>query len=83
MSVYEAVRLPRTKRAQITSRQAGEVYEMQGEAFAGLTYDEGLPVVKSKLEHRMKWVWGGDIDGEYEKLVKERGMREDGGGGGA
>jgi salicylate hydroxylase len=68
--VYQDVRLPRAQKAQITSRQAGDVYEMQGEDFKGLSYDECLPIVADKLKHRMKWVWGGDIDAEYEKVVQ-------------
>ncbi len=67
--VYQDVRLPRAQKAQITSRQAGDVYEMQGPDFAGLTYDQCLPIVKEKLQHRMRWVWGGDIDAEYEAVV--------------
>ena len=70
MQVYQNVRLPRAQKAQITSRQAGDVYEMQGKEFQGLSYDECLPIVADKLQHRMKWVWGGDIDAEYDTAVK-------------
>jgi salicylate hydroxylase len=73
--VYQKVRLPRTQKAQITSRQAGDVYEMQGPDFQGLSYDECLPIVEEKLKHRMKWVWGGDIDAEYERVVRESNLR--------
>jgi salicylate hydroxylase len=69
------VRLPRTQKAQATSRQAGEVYEMQGELFKGKTYEEGLPIVREKMQSRMKWVWGGDIDAEYEKAATAAGLR--------
>lgn len=74
--MYQKVRLPRAQKAQITSRQAGDVYEMQGEDFKGLEYDECIPIVAEKLRNRMKWVWGGDIDAEYENVVKEAGLRE-------
>ncbi|RFU30258.1 hypothetical protein B7463_g6095, partial [Scytalidium lignicola] len=74
--VYQNVRLPRAQKAQITSRQAGEVYEMQGEAFKGLTFDECLPIVAEKLKTRMNWVWGADIDAEYDAVVKGAGLRE-------
>ena len=74
-NLYQMVRLPRTQRAQITSRQAGDVYEMQGELFRGLTYDEGVPIVREKLQNRMKWIWGEDINGQYEKAVKLAGLR--------
>ena len=73
--LYQRVRLPRTQKAQITSRQAGDVYEMQGELFKGLTYDEGVPIVREKLQNRMKWVWGEDIDGQYEKAATAAGLR--------
>lgn len=74
--VYQNVRLPRAQKAQITSRQAGEVYEMQGEAFKGLTFEECLPVVAEKMKTRMRWVWGADIDSEYDAVVKRAGLRE-------
>ncbi|KAH8812507.1 hypothetical protein F5884DRAFT_669119 [Xylogone sp. PMI_703] len=73
--VYQNVRLPRAQKAQITSRQAGEVYEMQGELFKGLTFDECLPIVAEKLKTRMRWVWGADIDAEYDVVVKRAGLR--------
>ena len=48
---------------------------MQGEDFKGLPYNECLPVVALKLRHRMKWVWGGDIDSEYEKVSEDAKLR--------
>jgi salicylate hydroxylase len=69
--VYQKVRLPRAQKAQITSREAGDLYEMQGKEFRGLSYDECLPIVAEKLKDRMKWVWGGDIDAEYDAVLKE------------
>jgi salicylate hydroxylase len=75
MDLYERVRLPRTQRAQITSRQAGDVYEMQGKLFEGLSYDEGVPVVREKLQSRMKWVWGANIDGDYDQAVIDAGLQ--------
>jgi len=68
--LYENVRLPRAHKAQITSRQAGNVYEMQEPEFQGLSYDQCLPIVADKLKHRMRWVWGADIDKEYEEQVQ-------------
>ena len=64
-SLYEAVRLPRAQKAQITSRQAGDVYEMQGPDFEGLSFEECLPIAAEKLKDRMAWVWSGDIDKDY------------------
>ncbi len=74
-SVYQRVRLPRAQKAQITSRQAGDVYEMAGPEFAGLTFDECCPIVKKKLEGRMKWVWSADVNADYETVAK--GVREE------
>jgi salicylate hydroxylase len=70
-SLYQSVRLPRAQKAQITSRQAGDVYEMQGPDFEGLSFEECLPIVRDKLKDRMAWVWSGDIDRDYV-AAKER-----------
>jgi salicylate hydroxylase len=59
------VRLPRAQKAQITSRQAGDVYEMQGPDFDGLSFEDSLRIVADKLRDRMAWVWNGDIDKDY------------------
>ena len=64
-ALYQAVRLPRAQKAQITSRQAGDVYEFQGPDFEGLSFEEGIPVAAEKLRDRMGWVWSGDIDKDY------------------
>lgn len=69
-SLYQSVRLPRAQKAQITSRQAGDVYEMQGPDFEGLSFVECLPIVAEKLSHRMAWVWSGDIDKDY--IIEKR-----------
>ena len=74
-SVYQRVRIPRAQKAQITSRQAGDVYEMAGPEFAGLTFDKCCPIVKEKLKGRMKWVWDADVNADYEAVAK--GVRED------
>jgi len=64
-SLYQSVRLPRAQKAQITSRQAGDVYEMQGPDFEGLSFEECLPIVREKLKDRMAWVWSGHVDRDY------------------
>ncbi len=71
MSLYQATRLPRAHKAQTTSRQAGEVYEMQGPAFEGLTFEQGLQVIHDKFKDRMRWVWGHDLEADFNE-VKER-----------
>ncbi len=71
MELYQATRLPRTHKAQLTSRQAGEVYEMQGPAFDGLTFEQGLQIIRDKFKDRMGWVWGHDLEADFNE-VKER-----------
>ena len=74
-SLCQAVRLPRAQKAQITSRQAGDVYEMQGLDFKGLTYEECLPIVHDKMKGRMRWVWGHDLSAEYEDMKAQLGHK--------
>ncbi|OAP54227.1 hypothetical protein AYL99_11328 [Fonsecaea erecta] len=74
-ALYQAVRRPRAQKAQITSRQAGDVYEMQGKEFEGITsYEDCLPIVREKLAGRMKWVWGHDLEADYQKAREEAGL---------
>jgi salicylate hydroxylase len=43
---------------------------MQGPEFEGLTYDDCLPIIAEKLKNRMRWVWGADIDEQYEEKAR-------------
>ncbi|KAJ9614661.1 hypothetical protein H2200_002798 [Cladophialophora chaetospira] len=73
--LYQSVRLPRAQKAQITSRHAGDVYELQGKDFEGITsYEEGLPIVREKLNGRMKWVWGHHVEAEYVDARERAGL---------
>ncbi|KAL2016666.1 hypothetical protein VTK56DRAFT_3210 [Thermocarpiscus australiensis] len=74
MNLYQATRLPRTHKAQTTSRQAGEVYEMQGPAFEGLTFEQGLEVIRDKFTDRMRWVWGHDLEADVEQVKRRLGL---------
>lgn len=74
--LYQDVRLPRAQRSQKGSRAAGETLKMRGPDFEGLSYDECLPVLKSKLEGKMKWVWTADINAEYTEAAKAAGLIE-------
>jgi len=38
---------------------------------AGLSYDDGLHVVKGLLEDRMKWIWTEDIDEVYVRALSD------------
>ncbi|OBT70703.1 hypothetical protein VF21_10252 [Pseudogymnoascus sp. 05NY08] len=71
MQAYQTLRLPRAQRAQQTSREAGKVYELQGEGLKGKTFDECMPELRNRLKDRMNWVWLEDIDVMYEKLATE------------
>ncbi|OIW23937.1 FAD/NAD(P)-binding domain-containing protein [Coniochaeta ligniaria NRRL 30616] len=74
MSLYQATRLPRAHKAQTTSRQAGEVYEMQGPDFEGLTFEQGLGVVRDKFTDRMRWVWGHDLEADVDEVKLRLGL---------
>lgn len=64
-SLYQDTRLPRAQKAQITSRQAAEVYDLKGPGFEMLTFEESLPVVKEKVVNRMAWVWNSSLEDDY------------------
>jgi hypothetical protein len=44
---------------------------MQGPDFAGLTFEEGLQVIHDKFKDRMRWVWGHDLEADFNE-VKDR-----------
>lgn len=58
----------------MTSRQAGDVYEMQGPDFEGLSFEQCLPIVRDKLKDRMAWVWSGNVDADYVKAKEQAGI---------
>jgi salicylate hydroxylase len=72
MQLYQSIRYPRSEKVQVTSRQAGDLYEMRVDEVAGLSYEDGLPIAKAMLENRMKWIWADDIDQAYEKARESR-----------
>lgn len=63
------MRLPRAQRVQETTREAGDIYEMQSQDMSGLTFDQCMPLVKTRIESRMKWIWTDDIDTAYEAAM--------------
>ena len=69
-SLYEAARVPRAQKAQVTSRQAAAVYDMDGSDFDGKTFEQCLPVVRDKVKDRMAWVWKSNLEEDYA-AVKE------------
>ncbi|KAH6680659.1 hypothetical protein B0J14DRAFT_579072 [Halenospora varia] len=74
LQLYQDIRLPRAQKVQRTSREAGLLYQMQSEELKGLSFEECLPVIKGKMESRMKWIWDEDLDAVYEKAKVEAGM---------
>jgi salicylate hydroxylase len=63
------VRLPRAQKVQETTREAGDIYEMQSRDMSDLTFDQCMPLVKARIESRMKWIWTDDIDSAYEAAM--------------
>lgn len=71
LRLYHSIRYPRAERVQITSRQAGDLYQLKTKELAGLDYEEALPIVKAMIQDRMKWIWAEDIDKFYEQARLE------------
>lgn len=70
MSQYEAARVHRAQKAQVTSRQAAAVYDMAGPDFEGKNYEECLSVVRDKVKSRMAWLWKSDLEADWEDAKK-------------
>jgi salicylate hydroxylase len=66
LHLYQEVRLPRAQKVQETTREAGDIYEMQSPDIRGLTFNDYMPLVKARIESRMKWIWMEDIDAVYD-----------------
>ena len=58
---YDYVRRPRSQKLVTTSRDAGEVYELEGEG----TGDD-IAAVKKNLDERYKWIWNKRIEEDLE-----------------
>ncbi|OQV06992.1 FAD binding domain-containing protein [Cladophialophora immunda] len=74
MNLYQAARVPRAQKAQITSRQAAEVYDMHGPDFEGKTFEECLPVVRDKVKDRMAWVWKSNLEADWAAAKESIGL---------
>lgn len=59
---YDEVRRPRTQKLVKTSREAGELYELQ---LDGVMDD--IEKVIEDLEQRYDWIWEVDLDAELDK----------------
>lgn len=72
--LYQDIRLPRAQKVARTSRNAGQVYEMQTDDMKDKTYEECVPKVKDHLKVRMEWIWGEELDDAYENAKAEAGL---------
>lgn len=67
---YDAIRRPRSQRLVTSSREAGEVYHLEGTPLG----DEDA--LRENLENRYKWIWNHDQKQELAEalalLAKER-----------
>lgn len=67
---YDTVRRLRSQKLVITSRNAGELYEFEGEGIG-----DDIVKMKENLDVRYKWIWEVNLDQELENaklLLGER-----------
>src|SRR5579862_6168198 len=69
LKVYESVRLPRTAAVQASSRETGEIYEQLGDMKDIEDQEERYKLQRVKMETRMHWMWGYNVDTEIEKQL--------------
>ncbi|KAM7192957.1 salicylate hydroxylase [Naviculisporaceae sp. PSN 640] len=67
MILYQNIRMPRAARAQATSREAGDLFELMGPQMEGKSYDERLSILKDGAMENMKWIWTEDIDAAWDE----------------
>lgn len=67
LELYQKYRHERAARVQITSAQAGLLYEGRGVGGEGQDFDK----VKANLDQRMKWIWDYDIEGNVKNMLAE------------
>ena len=65
MLQYQAARVHRAEKAQVTSRGAAAVYDMRGPDFEGKSFEECLPVVRDKVKSRMAWLWKSNLEADW------------------
>lgn len=71
LQLYQDVRRPRANKVQVTSRAAGNTYELQADGMLGKTFDECAQIMAERTRERMKWVWEEDLDDAYESVRGE------------
>ena len=62
---FDAVRRPRTQKLVTTSREAGKLYDLEGEKVG-----DNLEKLSQSLSQRMQWVWEEDLQAELEEARK-------------
>lgn len=62
--VYDQVRRPRSQHLVATSREAGQLYDME------LTDDNDDESLREDLENRYKWIWEADQEEELTQAIK-------------
>lgn len=67
LELYQRYRHDRAAQVQITSAQAGLLYEGRGVGGEGQDFDK----VKANLDERMKWIWEYDVDGNVKRMLEE------------
>jgi len=67
LKAYESIRLPRTAAVQASSRETGEIYEQLGDMKDIKDQEERYRLQHTKMETRMHWMWGYNVDTEIEK----------------
>ena len=70
-ALYQRVRLPRAQKTQVTSRAAGDTYEMQAPDMVDKDFEECCGMLEERTRERMKWVWEEDLDAAYVKVRDE------------
>jgi salicylate hydroxylase len=59
---FDAVRRERTQKLATTSREAGQLYEMELEEVG-----DDIANIKANLDSRMGWIWNEDLHAEVEE----------------
>jgi salicylate hydroxylase len=67
LELYQKYRHDRAAKVQITSAQAGLLYEGRGVEGEGQDFDK----VKANLDDRMRWIWDYDVDGNVKAMLAE------------
>ncbi|BGP20098.1 hypothetical protein JCM10213v2_008233 [Rhodosporidiobolus nylandii] len=65
LNIYQTERHPRAQKVQVTSREAGKLYE-----FLDPDAGDDLGQIKKNLEARMDWIWSFDTEKELERVTE-------------